>query len=188
MEIKRTNKFVEFIKKFGLYIAVGAVVLIVSLTLGITSALRDNSVPTTTPELQFHLPMNNATILKDFSSTELQENETLGQWEAHLSIDFASDESAVMAVLGGTVQSVTTDTLSGTTIVIAHSDGFVSTYSSLAEDAQVKEGDKVEAGQKIGDASNSAGREEYLGAHLHFTLEKDGLKVDPNNYLELQNK
>ncbi len=189
MSIKATNKFVDFVKRFGVYLCVGVVVLMVSLAFGITALLNGGKVlPTGTGQLKFSLPMENASIVKDFSSTELQENETLNQWEAHLSIDFSAENSNVFSVLDGKVTSVTYDDLEGSVITIEHSDGFVSKYASLAKDVVVKNGDKVKAGQKIGDASNTAGFEAGLGAHLHFTLTKDGTEVDPNNYLDLQNK
>ena len=47
---------------------------------------------------------------------------------------------------------------------------------------------KVNAGQKIGTMSESASDEVLTGAHLHFELLKDGQKVDPANYLTLENK
>ena len=52
----------------------------------------------------------------------------------------------------------------------------------------VSEGDEVKKGDKIGDASNSAGREFDDETALHFVLFKDGVEVDPNNYLDLGNK
>lgn len=190
MNIQRKNKFVEFVKKFWVYIGAGAMVLIVALTFGIVALTNSNnpSTPVVTQPLEFSLPMQNASIIKDFSSTELQENKTLNQWEAHLSIDFASENSAVYSVLAGTVESVNESYLHGNVVTIKHSDGFVSQYSSLGKELLVKAGDKVSAGQKIGDADNTASGETDLGSHLHFTLSKDGKKVDPNNFLDLQNK
>ncbi|MBP3619287.1 MAG: M23 family metallopeptidase, partial [Clostridia bacterium] len=76
----------------------------------------------------------------------------------------------------------------GCVITINHSDGFVSVYSSLEEDALVAQGDKVSKGQLIGKAAATATNESLSGGHLHFQLFKDGKEVDPNNYLDLQNK
>lgn len=191
MNIQGKNKFVEFLKRFWVYIGAAVVIVVVALTFGImalTATPQVPDVPVVTKPLEFSLPMQNASIIKDFSSTELQENKTLNQWEAHLSIDFASENSAVFAVLDGTVESVNNSYLHGNIITIKHADGFVSEYSSLGKELLVKVGDKVTGGQKIADADNTAAGETDLGSHLHFTLTKDGQKVDPNNYLDLQNK
>ena len=64
----------------------------------------------------------------------------------------------------------------------------VEEINSLSEKVEVKTGDKVSAGQKIGSASDLATNESKTGSHLHFTLLKDGQEVDPNNYIDMQNK
>ena len=40
MTIKKTNKFVEFFKRFGVYVGVGVVVVGVSLTFAITAIVN----------------------------------------------------------------------------------------------------------------------------------------------------
>ncbi len=187
MEIGKENKFIEFLKKYGLYMAVGVVVFAVALTFTLIAALN-GSVPTGVTNLNFMLPMENATIVKDFSNTELQENATLNQWEAHLAVDLTSENSDVYAILDGTVASIDYDYINGYTVTIEHSDGFVSVYSSLSETVDVKELDEITAGEKIGEASESASGELDLGSHLHFTLLLNDEYVDPNDYLSLQAK
>lgn len=187
MEITKNNKFVEFMKNFGVYTIVGFIVFAVALTFALAAALN-SSVPTSVETLSFKLPMANAVVVKDFSNTYLQKNETLNQWEAHLAIDLASSESDVYAVLGGEVTSVSYDYLTGNVITIKHSNGFESQYSSLANDPVVKVGDKVSAGEKIGETSQTASSELDLGNHLHFTLKLNNKYVDPNDYLDLQQK
>ncbi len=187
MEIEKRNGFIEFVKKYGMFVVVGIVIFAVALTFTLVAALS-KTVPAGNTNLNFTLPMQEANIIKDFSDTELQNNETLNQWEAHLYVDFASENSDVFAVLGGTVVSVEEKALDGYTITIKHSNGFESIYSSLNENMLVKEGDKVEAGQKIGTADNSAEGELDMGAHLHFAMKLNDKFVDPNNYLDLQEK
>lgn len=187
MEISRKNKVVEFFKNYWMYVSVGVTILIIAIVVGVVAGSQ-NALQTGNTNLEFALPMNNATIIKDYSSTELQENPTLNQWEAHFSIDFTSENSDVFAVLDGTVSSVSYDILNGNVVEITHENGFVSRYCSLAENPDVKEGDKVVAGQKIGSASSTATGEIDLGEHLHFTLYLNDSPVDPNNYLDLQNK
>lgn len=187
MEIEKKNGFIEFIKQYGMYVAVGVVIFAVALTFTLVATLHQ-TVPTGTGVLDFRLPMTNASIIKDFSDTELQKNDTLNQWEAHLSIDLTSDVTDVYSVLDGTITSVSQDYLTGNTIVITHANGFATIYSSLDENVVVNIGDKVSAGQKIGSIANSANSELDLGNHLHFSMKLNDKFVDPNNYLNLQEK
>lgn len=134
----------------------------------------------------FVVPMKDATVSKDYSGTELQYNETLKQWEIHKAIDFkAGEDKQVYAVANGTVSNVYTNYLEGTVIEITHADGIVSIYKSLNEDVSVKIGDKVNAGNVIGNVGESMAQETKTGAHLHFEMTKNGKKVNPNNYLDL---
>ena len=141
----------------------------------------------TTPT--YVLPMEGATIAKDYSGTKLQYNDSLKQWEIHKAIDFIVGESAnVYAISEGTVTNITTDYLRGTVIEISHANGLISYYMSLAKDVNVKVGDKVSARTLIGQASNTMTQELNTGAHLHFEMTLNGAKVDPNNYLTFGNK
>jgi len=187
MEIQKRNGFLEFIKKYGMYVAVGVVVFAVALTFTLVATLHQ-TVPTNTGNLTFYMPMNNASVIKDFSYNDLQNNETLNQWESHLSVDIVGETTDVYSVLGGTVKNVSYDFLEGHIVEIQHSNGFVSIYSSLDEDVLVSVGDKVTAGQKIGEAGDSASGELDLGTHLCFTMKLNDKTVDPNNYLNLQSK
>ncbi|MBR6778622.1 MAG: M23 family metallopeptidase [Clostridia bacterium] len=134
------------------------------------------------------VPMENATIAKDYNAKELQYNDTLKQWEIHKAIDFvAGDNLNVYTIADGTVSKVYTNYLEGGVVEVAHANGMVSVYKSLT-DVNLKVGDKVSAGQVIGQASNSMAQELNSGAHLHFEMILNGTKVDPNNYLSLGNK
>ena len=187
MEIKKENKVVDFFKRYGVYVVVGVVVFAVALTFTLLATLN-SSVQTGVDNANFVMPMTDASIVKDYSDTNLQYNETLNQWEAHMSVDLTSESSDVFAVLGGTVTSVDYQYLDGYIVTIDHGNGFVSIYSSLAENVDVEENDRVSAGQKIGSASESASGELEQGAHLHFTLMLNDEYVDPNDYLNLQLK
>lgn len=137
----------------------------------------------------FVVPMQNASIVKDYSGSELQYNDTLRQWEIHKAIDFlASDDLNVYAVADGTVSNVYTNYLEGTVIEISHSDGIVSVYKSLNSEVSVAVGDSVSAGQIIGQVADSMAQESNTGAHLHFEMTVNGVKVDPNDYLSLGDK
>lgn len=192
MQVKKRNRFVEFFKRFGLYVVAGALVFAIALTFMITALVnKDNTIDVDGPTSAATLPMNNLEILKDFSSTSLQENPTLNEWAAHLAIDMTSKDSdyRVFAVMDGEVASVYYDYLEGNTVVIDHGNGLVSYYSSLGGDVLVKKGDKVKSGDQIGNAGKTAAGElHFENEHLHFCMTQDNSKVDPNNYLDLENK
>ena len=187
MEIEKKNSFVEFIKKYGIYCIIGVVVFAVILTFTLVATLN-KTVETSVNSVNFRLPMNNAVVVKDYADKELQNNETLNQWEAHLSVDLTSDNKEVYSVLDGKVLKVEYNYLDGYKITISHSNDFKSVYSSLAEKVFVKEGQSVSAGEKIGTASKTASNELDLGEHLHFSLLLKDKLVDPNDYLDLQVK
>ncbi len=176
-------------------VLIGILVIACAVTIALVSANNSNSradigddgidVSTTT----YVVPMQNATIVKDYLGSELQYNDTLKQWEIHKAIDFqASDDLNVYAVADGTVSNVYTNYLEGTVIEISHSDGIVSIYKSLNNEVSVAVGDSVSAGQIIGQVADSMAQESNTGAHLHFEMTVNGVKVDPNDYLSLGDK
>lgn len=187
MEIEKKNGFIEFVKNYAMYLLVGVVIFAVALTFTIVAAVN-NAVPANTGVLEFQLPMSNATVIKDFSSTELQNNETLNQWEAHLAVDLTSENGDVFAILDGKVVDVNYSFLEGYTITLEHESGFESIYSSLQENVDVEVGQEVKAGQKIGSVSDTASGELELGSHLHLCMKLNNAYVDPNDYLDLQQK
>ena len=71
----------------------------------------------------------------------------------------------------------------GTTVTISCADGYELTYGSL-QTADVSAGQQVSAGDTIGSAGMTALLEEALGPHLHFSVVKDGVAVDPAVYLK----
>lgn len=229
MEAKKNNKFKDFIRKFGVYIVAGMLVLVIGVTLAVVySGNTDQSVvdvdkknddkqgddpsgdnkepekdkdsekdsdkekepeePVDTDPISFGLPMNNATIIKDFTDKKLEYNPTLDRWEAHYYIDMTADDLNVYSVLDGKVLSVDYDYLTGYVVKIQHKDDFVSCYASLNDKVFVKAGDNIKKGDKLGIASSMASSSSKYGDHLEFTLLKNNKKVDPNNYLDLQNK
>lgn len=184
------EKVKEYCTKYG-YIAlivVAMIVLATAIAIGTASSANNEVEETNTTTTSFYNPVMNFTLAKDYSDTELMYNETLNQWEAHKAVDLTvSEGSGVYAVLDGTVTSVEKDYLKGTVITITHDNGLVTTYASLDDEAKVKVNDKVTRGQEIGSATTSA-ENEKLGARLQFAVFKDGVAVDPNNYLDLGTK
>lgn len=205
MEIKSKGKFYTIMKNYGavivstfLIVAIAVTLLIVGLSPSTNEVMQEVLPPASdnvdkTPVvnetvISYGLPMENAMVIKDFSNTELQYNQTLNRWEAHLSVDLASENSSVMSIYDGKVASVENDFLLGKVITISHDNGIVSVYASLDENLKVKVGDTVTKGQVIGSAGNSASSESADGVHLDFSMLLNGEEVDPNDYLSLQNK
>ena len=119
-----------------------------------------------------------------FSVDALTYDATLGDWRTHDGLDIqASAGTAVAAAAAGTVLSVAEDGLLGTTVVIDHHNGYVTTYASLQPETKVLAGDEVKAGTVIGAVGNTSLSEAGLGAHLHFAVSKDGVPVNPEDFL-----
>lgn len=145
--------------------------------------MEDAQASSTAP-ITFVYPVKDYTLGNTYTDTSLVYNETLNEYTTHLGIDFIVGENAdVMASLDGVVESVNYDSLTGTIVMIDHGDGLKTSYSSLASEVNVTAGQKVSAGEVIGKASSSASSEQNIGAHLHFETIKDGVSVNPMNYL-----
>lgn len=194
---KRGEGFKNFLKKYGYFIAVAVIVLVVTLSVVLTGrpTSTDLNVENKDPmevggnALNFTLPLADCQVLHDYSRDEFLYNETMGWYETHKGVDLKSESSTdVLAAEAGEVVQLYTNNIEGTVIVIKHNDQFTSKYSSLDSNVAVKVGDKVKKGQKLGSVSNSAGEEFKSGAHLHFELLKDNNQINPNDYLALQNK
>ena len=123
-------------------------------------------------------------VVAAFSVDQLVYNATLEDWRTHDGVDIAAAEGdPVLAACAGTVLSVAEDPLMGTTVVIGHSGGYETTYANLQSAPPVAEGTAVSAGQTIGAVGTTAAAESAQGAHLHFTVAKDGEAVDPETFL-----
>lgn len=187
----KKNKVFAYLKKCGIVgggcVACGLIALAIALNVAPKEVELEEQV-VSTESLHFGLPMENAVVVKDYADDHLQFNESLGRWEIHLAVDFASDNNNVLAVADGVVTSIGNNSLDGYIVKISHKDGFVSEYSSLAEIQNLVVGSSVVVGDLIGTASTTAGNELSSGNHLHFVLLQNGVEVDPNNYLDLQSK
>ena len=72
----------------------------------------------------------------------------------------------------------------GTAVTIDHGDGYVTTYASLQGEPLVLAGEEVAAGTPIGAVGNTSLTEAGLGAHLHFSVTRNGEAIDPAGYLD----
>lgn len=132
-------------------------------------------------------PVEGGVIVKGFSGNELVYNATLDQYMVHQGVDIeAAPETPVTAVKGGTVTKVYNDDKLGITIEISHGDGYVTRYCNLSTDRMVEEGDVVEAGDVISGVGITALFESSDPPHLHFEVLKDGIPIDPAEFIALQ--
>lgn len=98
----------------------------------------------------------------------------------HKGIDIgASSGSPIVAAAAGTVTVSTYSESAGNYVTIDHGNGFHTVYMH-ASARYVKVGQKVSAGQQIA-AVGSTGYS--TGPHLHFGVMKNGVYVNPMNYL-----
>ena len=100
----------------------------------------------------------------------------------HQGVDIAwAEGTPVVAAHAGTVtEAGTTDDL-GNYIRLSDGSHVSTTYAHMALVA-VHQGDRVEAGQKIGTLGNTG---LSTGPHLHFEVAYDGVPVDPLKMLSL---
>ena len=107
-------------------------------------------------------------------------------YETHPGVDIAaSSGTPVKSPASGVVVTAGETPRCGGTIIIKHDNGFQSGFCHI-KSIRVNQGQQVEQGQEIGlsgGASGDPGKGNSHGAHLHFTLRKDGELVNPLNYL-----
>ena len=125
-------------------------------------------------------------VIMDYAMDCLCYNPTTRDWRTHNGMDFAAEVgTAVLAAADGTVYTIYSDETMGTTVVIRHEDGYVTTYSSLSPDVIVSVGQEVTLGQSIGFVGCSALVETVLGEHVHFSVSHNGNPVDPEEFFLL---
>jgi murein DD-endopeptidase MepM/ murein hydrolase activator NlpD len=100
--------------------------------------------------------------------------------EKHQAIDLASPlGNQVVAAATGEIIEIREDKYFGNMLLIDHFNGFVTVYAHLAK-VLIEKGDIVKKGMVIGlvgDTGNSS------GPHLHFEIIKNGVAVDPEDYI-----
>jgi murein DD-endopeptidase MepM/ murein hydrolase activator NlpD len=124
-------------------------------------------------------------VITTFAMDTLIYSKTLEQWNAHKGIDIAADIGLpVKAAMGGKVTEVkSNDPQLGVVVMIDHGGGIKSIYGNLQSDKLIKKGEQVTKGQVIGAVGNTAPYEIEDPPHLHFELIKDGININPLQYL-----
>ena len=128
----------------------------------------------------------NGNVIMDYAMDCLCYNPTTRDWRTHDGMDFAAAAGTpVKAAAAGTVYTIFSDDSMGTTVIIRHEDGYVTTYSSLAADTAVTVGQQVALGQTIGYVGTTALLETALGEHVHFSVTCNGKPMDPESFFDL---
>jgi murein DD-endopeptidase MepM/ murein hydrolase activator NlpD len=123
-------------------------------------------------------------IIKQFSDDVPVYSLTLDEYVVHSGVDIgAPADTQVTAAADGTVTKVYNDDKLGITIEISHGNGIVTKYSNLSTTKMVGEGDVVKKGQPISGVGNSALFESLEPPHLHFEVLKDGVAINPNDFM-----
>ena len=120
-----------------------------------------------------------------YSMDALVYNETMADWRVHCGVDIAAQPGAqVLAASAGTVTAVYDDAFYGTTVELAHEDGYRTVYANLTPTALVDAGQTVAAGTVLGAVGDTAIAECAQSPHLHFAVLQDEEPIDPQDFLE----
>ena len=194
------------------YAAVIAILCITAIVVGIVSAAsksKGDPVPENPPvsdgtgedtpsveetpkpeaKLSFIAPTA-GTVAKGHSLEMPVFSVTLGEWRVHTGIDISCEEGAgVFASEAGVVSGIYSDPMLGYTVEITHKDDIKTRYSNLSSDlGELKVGDTVALGDKIGVVGDSSISELADEPHLHFEVLLKDVKVNPLDYISKESK
>ena len=115
---------------------------------------------------------------------------TLGEWRVHTGIDISCEEGAgVFASEAGVVSGIYSDPMLGYTVEITHKGDIKTRYSNLSSDVgELKVGDEVALGDKIGVVGDTSLSELAEEPHLHFEVLLKDVKVNPMDYINEESK
>ena len=143
------------------------------------------TVPSLQKTLKTTAPVEGEEVM-GYSMEALSYNQTTRDWRVHNGVDIAAEAGTeVVAAADGEVYTIYEDDSMGVTVVIRHTGGYNTKYSSLSEDLAVSVGDKVSMGQAIGKVGNTALVETVLGPHVHFSVTYQDQPMDPVEFLTL---
>ncbi len=145
--------------------------------------------PTPEAKLSFIAPTS-GTVVKEHSLEIPVFSLTLGEWRVHTGIDVSCEEGAgVFASEAGVVSGIYSDPMLGYTVEITHKDDIKTRYSNLSSDiGELKVGDSVARGDKIGVVGDTSLSELAEEPHLHFEVLLKDVKVNPMDYINEESK
>ena len=143
------------------------------------------SAPTSPKRLTTVRPVDGDTLYA-FAADHLAYNETTRDWRTHEGVDLSAPlGQEVVASADGSVYTIYEDESLGMTVVLRHTDGYTTHYSTLAEEISVKVGDTVSAGTVLGTVGQTACIETAAQPHLHFAVYQNNTPVDPEDFFNL---
>ena len=150
----------------------------------------DNGGEHVSGPIAFAVPVSGSySLLKEYSATELQYNQTMKMWMSHKAIAIAADlGTPVLATYAGTVSKIETNSSYGTQITLQHAGGLKTVISGLDRNVNVSQGDRVEKGHVLGTVGNTIVIEENDPPHIRVEIYEDGIKVNPADYIDFTNK
>ncbi len=129
-------------------------------------------------------PVENGTLGLEFTEENLIYSTTLEEWTSHEGVDFYAKEGTTIVASGsGVVREIYEDDLWGTVIILDHGNEILTKYASLQTNKMVNEGQKVAKGDPISKVGKTAAIEQKDKPHLHFEVIKDGVPVNPKQYI-----
>lgn len=149
---------------------------------GLAMVTRTLPVGTTLPGLTLSWPIAGAYITQPFGPSELLLEPPLGPYpHFHTGIDLAArfGTPVTAAATGVVVAVANTQVGYGNYVIVAHGGGIMTLYGHLLE-TDVKVGDHVARGQRVGLEGTSG---LSTGPHLHFELRVHDQVTDPMPYL-----
>lgn len=134
-------------------------------------AERSSPVAPQAPQIKWTPMLDEVTVTSLFGQ----------RWgRSHNGIDLgAATGDPVYAAYPGTIKHAGWESGFGNLVIIDHGDG-VETYYAHNSEIKVREGDRVDAGDRIALAGNTGFS---FGSHVHFEVHVDGRPVEPLDYL-----
>lgn len=105
-----------------------------------------------------------------------------GKNEFHLALDIgAAEGTEVGAFADGVVEYIGESDIFGQYLKISH-DNHVSSFYAHCSKLLVRKGESVTCGQAVALVGQTG---DATGSHLHLTIEKDNIRLDPAHYVDL---
>ncbi len=109
-------------------------------------------------------------------------NPITNKYVLHNGIDIGADTGVnTLAIADGIVTEVGNEATLGLYIKYVTNNGYEVLYAHL-DKILVKENEKIKQNMVIGKVGNTGNS---TGSHLHYSLSKDGLSIDPIDYVSL---
>ena len=123
-------------------------------------------------------------VLMNYSMDKTVYFETLDQYKYNPAMIITGSEGdQVISSAAGMIKSIDVTAQTGTTVTVDLGNGYELTYGQLKE-VPVSSGDYVEAGTVIGYVSQPTKYYSEEGSNLYFAMRKDGLPVNPEDYMD----